>query len=540
MAFVPLIQRLLLPSGGLPAVLALGPVLGALAALILGGRLGPRSIGCASVLAGIGLWTASSPSPALASAALSRPEFERLAFEEDANFAVTVVDDQLRSERTLLTDDFRATATGDDYLYMRALGHVPLLLHPAPSQTGVLAFGTGTTAGAVALHPEVDSLRILELSASVLDFAPYFEEVNGGVLSDPRVQVLVGDGRRSLGGMPQGLDVLTMEPLLPDSPFGVYLYTAEFYGTVRRALKPGGLLCQWVPPHALRPATFDAVIAAFSGGFSWSGVFLFGTQVLLVGGDREPQLDPARFPASGPAREALAALGMSEPSGLASRFVCAGWPAAARPLTDADPWVLFEPKAPGLEVLGWLPGNLATLRGREQALPAAWASVCGKAGAERFAGVRELHRAREAFERTRYRLPGAEGLGDFASHAGRAAAVLGDDPEWLHLARVASFETRRSEGLGLLRAGQSRAALSKLLAAAEQRPERADVHLFVALAADGAGQQDVALAALGRSLEQCPRILETRPGRLAVGIGFSPRLVGALKRMTTRSIGNGD
>lgn len=540
LAFVPAIQRLLLPAGGLPAVLAMGPILGAVAALVLAGsRLGPRSIACAGVLAGIGLWTASSPSPALASAALTRPEFQRLAFDEDANFAVTVVDDQLRSERTLLTDDFRATATGDDYMYMRALGHLPLLLHPAPAQTGVLAFGTGTTAGAAALHRDVESLRIFELSASVLEFAPYFEQVNGGVLDDPRVQVVVGDGRRSLRELPQGLDVLTMEPLLPDSPFGVYLYTAEFYATVRLALRPGGLLCQWVPPHALRPGTFDAVVGAFSGAFPWSGVFLFGTQVLLVGGDSEPELDPARFPASGPAHGALTTLGMSDPSGLASRFICAGWPAPARALTDADPWVLFAPKAPGMQVLSWLPGNLATLRGREQPLPLGWAAACGEAGAQRLAGVRELHRAREAFERTRYRLPGAEGLADFATHAGRASGILGEDPEWLHLARVASFETRRAEGLGLLRAGQSRAALAKLLAAAEQRPERADVHLFVALAADGAGQLDVALAALRRSLEQCPRVLETRPGRLAVGIGFSPRLVEALARMTTRSIGNG-
>src|SRR4029077_17718913 len=116
-----------------------------------------------------------------------------------------------------------------------------------------------------------------------------------------RVRVLMGDGRHTLAEHPAEYDVITMEPLLPDSPFAVYLYTREFYDRARAALAPGGLVCQWVPPHALEPETFDAVLEAFGRSFAWSGAWLCGTQVVLVGGASAPELAVSRFPAPGSA-----------------------------------------------------------------------------------------------------------------------------------------------------------------------------------------------------------------------------------------------
>ena len=173
------------------------------------------------------------PEPALASPALDRPDFEILAFTEDAEFAVSVVRDSLRGERTLLTDEFRATAIGDEYLYMRVLGHLPVLFHPDPRRVGVLALGTGTTVGSVSLHPDVERIDVLEISRAVVEFAPYFEEVHLGALDEglpglleleegERVGLYLGDGRRTLARLPEGsLDVLTMELNMDEPVVGV-------------------------------------------------------------------------------------------------------------------------------------------------------------------------------------------------------------------------------------------------------------------------------------------------------------------------------
>lgn len=526
------------PTVGLGGALGVLSALGALAALLLTGSA-PRAAWATSALAlAACAWAFRSPPPALASPRLANPAFTLLAFEEDAEFAVTVVDDGLLGERTLLTDSFRATGTGDDYLYMRVLGHLPLLLHPAPRRVAVLAFGTGTTAGAVALHPEVERIDVLELSRAVCRQAPFFESVNRGVFAEGlpglereddganRVVLRVGDGRRTLARAREPFDVIAMEPLLPDSPFAVYLYTAEFYARARAALAPGGLLCQWIPPHALEPATFDAVVAAFSGEFEWTGVFLVGSQVILVGAASCPELSPRRFPdehADPQLREALTSLGLAQPSGVHARFVTDGahWPRAERPLTDGDPWIAYRERRRGAVLLGDLPHNLGRLRRLEQPPPAAWSALVGADGARRLDEVRALHHARERWEGERARLAGAPWEPD----PGLAGALLpgpSDDPEVLAFQRRVRFEEARSAGVIELQTGRDGDALRDLVAAASLRPERADVHLLVAVAAARLGEGRVSRAALRRALEACPRLLETRQGRLALALGLDP------------------
>jgi spermidine synthase len=538
---VPLVHWLLLPSlGAGGAVAALG-LLSIPAAWALPGG-GRRRLVLGSALSlGVAVLVLRAPEPARSTPVLSKPEFQVLSFAEDEHFAVTVINDGLRGERTLLTDDFRATAVGEDYLYMRVLGHLPLLLHPKPARVGVLAFGTGTTAGAVAKHPQVERIDVLELSRAVLDAAHHFHDVNGGVLEDPRTRVHLGDGRRTLGLFEAEFDVLTMEPLLPDSPFAVHLYTPGFYARVRRSLAPGGLLCQWVPPHALEPATFNGVVDAFSRSFPWSGVFLFGTQVILIGGDQVPALDPARFPGGGPdtprsedLRTALAALGLDTPAGVLSRFVTTGavWPRSPRPLEDGDPWVIFRPRRRGIELLGDLPLNLAKLREYEQDPPGAWALVTGPGGLRRLGQVRQLHRALEAWHRQDYELRRA------ATPLGRRPAALAptpdlghlevyraelassEDPEVVLFERMVAFQRAYQSGYQALVRGDPGAAFASFGIAGKLRPLRADVHLHAALAAYQAGDRDLARRLAREAFNLCPGLLETRAGQRVVQLGF--------------------
>lgn len=535
---VPLVHLLLVPALGCGGATAALTLLAVPAVLLLGGSMGLRG-GLAAGAALLALAGARSPEPALGTPALDRPQFEVRAFTEDAHFAVSVVHDGLRGETTLLTDDFRATAVGDDYLYMRVLGHLPLLLHPDPERVAVLAFGTGTTAGAVARHPEVERLEVLELSRAVCDAAPEFEGVNGGVLADERTHLHLGDGRRTLGGFEGELDVLTMEPLLPDSPFAVHLYTPEFYARARRALAPGGLLCQWVPPQALAPDTFDAIVAAFCGEFEWSAVFLFGTQVILLGGEVLPALDPARLDAAPEElRQALAALGIEDVGGVAARFVTLGarWPAVARPVTDADPWVVFRPRRRGVELLADLPANLASLRGVEGPLPLPWQLAVGASGQARLASARRLHRAREVWHREEYELRRAL-LGE------GAPAPLPDDPELEDLdellaglegttdreadllLREVRFVRGYRQGVQLLAMGDPAGAFIALGEAGRLRPQAADVHLHAALAAHRAGRGDVARQLADEAYRLCPRLLETSPGRRVEALGLPAALL---------------
>lgn len=532
----PLMHQLLVPRIGVAGALAWLPLCGALAGLSLVRHLAlrPYIAGVALLSIALSALARFAPAPALVSPKLSDPSLSVRAFGEDAHFAVSVVDDGLNGERTLLTDTFRAAGDGRDYAYMRVLGHLPLLLHPDPARVAVVALGTGTTVGAVSLHPEVEALDVLEISPKVLEFAPWFEAVNRGALEpDPsrrradgsaRVQVLLGDGRRRLAQSERRYDVISIEPLLPDSIFGVYLYTPEFYATVRGALAEGGLFAQWAPPHAMPPQVCAAVVDAFARSFEWSSAWLAGTQLILIGGARRPELDRARFPSGrGPLREALESLGLEGPDGLRARWLTdlRRWPASERRLSDDDPWIVWRSRRADAPVLEWLPRNLELVTALVSAAP--WPAV-DPADAR----VKSLEALREARIALAW------------SQARRRAGAL-DEPDALHLLEVAfgadasaarqdaevrafyeeaEFLDTLRRGVASLAQGDLRGALRDCVRAAELRPERCDSHLYLATTLQALGEAQATAAALREAARRCPRWRETPAGQRALRLGL--------------------
>jgi spermidine synthase len=526
--------------GGPLVTFALVPWLGAAgalgaAALFAGGALlvalGRTALAPAGVAAAVAVVAFTCPPPARSSPKLANPALAFRAFEEDAGFAVSVVDDGVLGERTLLTDGFRAAGDGRDYRYMRVLGHLPVLLHPAPAKVCVVALGTGTTLGAVSLHPEVEAIEVLELSAAVVRQAHEFERVNRGALRDPRVTVTLGDGRHTLARRAGAYDVVTLEPLLADSPFAVYLYTEEFYAAAYRTLRPGGLVCQWVPPHALAPEVFAVVVDAFVRSFPASSVWLFDTQIALIGGD-DAAGRPARFPAGGELFAALAELGIGSPAALLAHRVGAGaaWPRAPRRLTDADPWILYLDRRRGPDVIADLARNLRTLGSieMEPAEPEGPAEPDAIAAARaRWRGLRALARARAA-----HALDEAEQRGariDLVLRpelerelAAAEQALAPDDPALVHFTSELAFLTRLRTGVALLARGDARSAVEPLTAAAELRPERGDARLYLAAALQAAGLDAAAREMFESARARCPRILATPAGLRVLALGFRP------------------
>ena len=80
----------------------------------------------------------------------------------------------------------------------RLLGHLPMLLHPAPRDVLVIGLGGGVTPGAVATHPQA-RVDVVELVPAVVEGARRFGHVNGDVVDSPAgrstVRLRVDDGR---------------------------------------------------------------------------------------------------------------------------------------------------------------------------------------------------------------------------------------------------------------------------------------------------------------------------------------------------------
>lgn len=299
------------------------------------------------------------------------PHRSLMATETDAVTTASVVATR-DGELILYTDDFAAAATGRHYRYMRMLGHLPALLAHRTENAMVIAFGTGTTAGAVAAHEGVERLEVVEVSEAVLELAPHFAEANRHVLEDRRTVVVPDDGRNALLLHEPDLDIITLEPLMPYSPQGLPFYTKEFYELARDRLREGGVVCQWIPVHAMRADLYAAFVRTFFDVFPDGELYFFEQSSALIGrrGTARPDADTLAARASRVAAD-LAAAGYTEPMAALEARVATGssfakaplpsGPFASRLVTDLDPFPEFHPTPRANLNTTWLADTLEWL-----------------------------------------------------------------------------------------------------------------------------------------------------------------------------------
>ncbi len=172
-------------------------------------------------------------------------------------------------------------------------GHVLLgvlgpLLHPAPERVLAIGVGSGATPWGALVSPATREVRAVELVGPVLDVLRGIAEARpeGAVaelLSDPRLRLEYGDGRRALARGTELYDVIEADAILPQGSHSGLLYSAEFLRTVRARLEPGGLYVQWAPTAR--------VVETFTAEFPH--VVLLWPFGVLVGSDRPIPFDHA-------------------------------------------------------------------------------------------------------------------------------------------------------------------------------------------------------------------------------------------------------
>ena len=279
-----------------------------------------------------------------------------LKFEAGQLGDVSVVEELSNGSRRLYIDGFSAAETGSHYGYMRMLGHLPVLLHPAPKSALVIAFGTGTTAGAVSLHPEIERIVCVDIEPAVFSVAEEFAPQNRGVLERKGTKRVVADGREYVRRGAEMFDIITLEPLMPYTPAAVHLYTREFYEEARRSLAKGGILCQWIPPQGVSGSDFRRLVASAATAFNHVSLWYFKHAVLVLGTDSPPRIDGGAFLKRGLRKEIVEDLRMAtvgDTAHLLGAHVCSG--AALKsalqgvePMVDDRTDLEFRPLARGL------------------------------------------------------------------------------------------------------------------------------------------------------------------------------------------------
>lgn len=175
-------------------------------------------------------------------------------------------------------------------------GHLPLLLHSEPKDVLFLGMGTGLTAGAAVLHPEVQRLAAVELIPQVVEAAALFHGANNDLLDDPRTEVFVDDARHWLLASDDRFDVIVSDLFVPWQSQAGYLYTTDHYRLVRARLQEGGLFCQWLALNQVGRREFEIITDSFASVFPvttvwWGRLTPQQSMVMLVGSEEPLMLD---------------------------------------------------------------------------------------------------------------------------------------------------------------------------------------------------------------------------------------------------------
>ena len=233
-----------------------------------------------------------------------------------------------RAQRLIYSNGISYTGdNGPSRRYMRLLGHLPALLADDPERSLVICVGTGMTAAALSRHPEVRTLELVDISPVVHRTLPLFAHVNDRVFTDPRVVIHQADGRQFMGRAPRAYGVITLEPPPPRAAGAASLYTVEMYQRARQALRPGGVIAQWLPLHGLTDGELRLLARSFLAVFPDAALFLLNPdEAALVGSPTPLVLDlprlHARLAAPG-VQQSLRAIGFagSDPRALAGEIL---------------------------------------------------------------------------------------------------------------------------------------------------------------------------------------------------------------------------
>jgi len=198
-----------------------------------------------------------------------RPARTCVLYDEGPDALVTVVEQPHRGTRSLLIN--RMTQ-GDDSELGRIVqwrqGLIPMLLHPNPKRVCIVGLGTGATAYAASLLCE-GTVDVVEMSPGVVEAARHFpKDLNGAIYDDPKVNIIVEDGRAFLQNTRDTYDVLTIDIIYPTIAGAGNVFSADFYRLCRKRLNHDGLLFHWIPAWQIQPEELASVDRALAWGFA--------------------------------------------------------------------------------------------------------------------------------------------------------------------------------------------------------------------------------------------------------------------------------
>ncbi len=145
--------------------------------------------------------------------------------------------------KTVFLDEKMQSAEVDEFIYHEVLVHPAMLLHGNPEEVYIIGGGEGATLREV-LKYNVKRCVMCDIDKEFVEICrKHLPEWHKGSFNDKRLEILFEDARTNLEKSNDKFDVIISDLTEPveGGPSGL-LFTVEFYETLKKRLKDGGIL----------------------------------------------------------------------------------------------------------------------------------------------------------------------------------------------------------------------------------------------------------------------------------------------------------
>lgn len=174
-----------------------------------------------------------------------------------------------------------------DYMYGFYRRAVDGLTHAKnPAHILIIGYGTGSIVDAAIRCEDVKEITIVELNNSAmvnLKKIPLFNEQ----LKNPKVELIIDDGRRFLNKTSAKYDGIFMDPLRSSTAYSNNIYSKEFMALAGNHLTDGGVLMVWLDDYVRLPRT---VASQFPYARLYSEFCLGSNQPMVENKERRKQI----------------------------------------------------------------------------------------------------------------------------------------------------------------------------------------------------------------------------------------------------------
>jgi spermidine synthase len=196
-----------------------------------------------------------------------------LLHEEQSEYQKISVCESEFFGRILFLDDLIMLTERDEFVYHEMITHVPLCGIKNPRRVLVIGGGDCGCLREILKHESVERAVLCEIDERVTgvcrEFFPWVRDVVG----DPRVELAFADGVAHVKEHPQEYDLVIVDSTDPIGP-AVNLFRREFYASVARCLKPGGVMVAQTESPFYSPKVLGRIKTELAEAFRWVEFYL--------------------------------------------------------------------------------------------------------------------------------------------------------------------------------------------------------------------------------------------------------------------------